>query len=203
MYTIRTTLPDSIIQTYMLLTLSIASYLIGAYKFSTIEHSIFAIFASLIFLIVTLNTKIPMALIAFAFTLGVSHHHYLMYLNIEDPTIIHEALSVTMLIFLGLSIFAASTVDYYAFAFNGILVSGLMTLIWLYLFNTYYQNTLLEFFIIYVSIMIFTIYVVADTYNLLKNYHHGPIEHATELFLDFINIFINLVRLLRYLKKKN
>jgi hypothetical protein len=203
MYYYELRLPGHIFQTYLLLVLSIGSYLIGAYTMASFGLSIFAIFLSFMFLFLVVTIKVPIMLIMFAFMIGVSHNPLFMYLNFIDPTIITEVLVATLLVFVGLTIIAFNTVYYSTFAVYGFLYTSLSTMMWLCLLNFFFKNGLFDMLLMYFSIVLFTGFIIVDTHDMLKNTTDGPVHHATQLFLDFINVFIGLVKLLRHLKKKD
>jgi modulator of FtsH protease len=195
-------LTGKIFQTYLLLTISIISYLFGTYVSISQNLVILTSFGSMLILLAVIITKSPIFLIIFSFMTGLSHNPMFLYLNMIDPTIISEALEATFIVFVGLTFIAYKTVKYNTFALYGLLYSCLSTILWLSILNIFYQNTLVDIILMYCSIIIFTGYIIVDTHMLLKKPQQNPVTNALQLFLDFINLFINLLRLLKYIKKK-
>lgn len=196
-------LPDSVHQTYFLLALSIISYLFGAYIPVGPGLSFSAVLVSFIFFFLTASSHHPIFLIGFAFSTGISHSVIFDHLNMIDPTIVQEALVATFMVFVGLSFIAFQTLDYSTFAMYGFLYSSLSSLIWMSILNIFFQNDMIELVGIYFTIVIFTGFVIVDTHSLIKNPDQSPVDHAIQLFLDFLNIFLNLVKLMKQMKKKN
>lgn len=195
-------LPNHICQTYMLLTFCIGSYLVGAYIFANVLLSIVAIIVSFILLFFLIVTESSLVLILFAFTVGISSGPMLVEVNLIDQSIITEALGATLLVFIGLTAMAFTMPnDYPIFAICGFLYSSLSTMIWLGLLNIFFRNELFDMLLTYASIIVFTGYIIVDTHYML-NSPRSPVYHAGQLFLDFINMFVNLVKLLWHLKRK-
>ena len=199
-------LPDTVSQTYLLVLGSIGLYLVGAYLPLSIDLiallMVPAIIASFIFVIMVSVTEQPIYLFAMAFSLGIIHTPVFLVADLIDPTIITEALVATFMVFVGLTYLAFNTSEYDTFALYGFLYSALSTMIWLGLFNIFVQNDIVEILVTYFSILMFSGFIIVDTHEMLKDKTRSPVRHATQLFLDFINMFINLLDLLADLKKK-
>lgn len=199
-------IPLAISQTYFLLAASIACYLFGAYTLSSSVVSVFGVCFSFALIFVVIATDNPWVLFAFAFATGVSHNPFFEYMNVVDPTIVQEALAATCILFFGLTWLAFTSSSYNSFVFCGLLYACLSNLIFMIFLNIFFQNTLLELFIMYCTIMLFTAFVIVDTHALIKDRARMPTQYALRLFLDFVNLFINMVKLLKHLKniqKKN
>jgi len=194
---------EEIFYTYLLFAFSIVSYLFGTQILISYDFAIFCIFGSFLLLLAVLTTQSPFFLILFSFVIGMNHNPIFEYLNVVDPTIITETLNATMMIFFGLTIIAFKIRNYNTFVLYGLLYSTLSTAIWLAILNMFYQNMLVDVFLMYISIMIFTGYIIIDTHSLLKNPHQSPVIHALQLFLDFVNLFINLLKFQKHIRRKN
>ena len=189
-------LPETICQTYALLAISIATYLVGSFV-NTFEFYYLSIVATFISLFLLIFTDKPIFLFIMAFCMGQVHMPVLTYLNAVNPMIVTEALSLTCLLFMGLTCFAFTTENYNIFAMYGTLYSLLSTALWIGLFNIFFfQNSLVEILLTYISISIFSIYVVVDTQYLMINSGKSPVQHAASLFLDFANLFVNILNIL-------
>lgn len=198
----RNELTDEIFQTYVLLAFSIGAYLFGAQVLLPASFLFLGIVISFILIFVIYVTQAPIYLFLFSFIVGTSHNPMFEYLNVVDPGIIMQALILSFLVLIGLTIIAFKTKTYYTFAICGFLYTCLSTILWLSILNLFVQNSLLDILLTYFSIVIFSGYIIFDTHNLLESPNNTPVTHALQLFLDFINLFINLVKLLRHLKKK-
>lgn len=204
----RKSLPETICQTYLLLSGCIALYLfsantVGMYAISMPYLSFIGIISSFGLLFATMATKMQLPLLAFAFSVGVSHHPMFDYLNFMEPSIIHHALSTTLMVFVGLTYLAFTTSEYPTFLLYGFLYSSLSTIVWMGLLNIFFRNSFLDLLLTYFSVMVFTLFVVYDTHDMIKNNNKTPVDHALQLFLDFVNLFVDLVKLLRHFKKRN
>lgn len=197
------TFTNEIFQTYLLLGISIIIYLIGAHISISRDLSPFIMLGVIFALVIVIITQSPVFLIVFCFLTGLYHNPLLTYLNIIDPSIINETLQATAMIFFGLTLIAHKTSDYNTFALYGILYSCLSTIIWLCIFNIFYQNVLIDLILMYISIVIFSGYIIVDTHNLLKNPFKSPVIHALHLFLDFMNLFVILLKIMKQVKRKN
>jgi len=196
-------LPDFIKHTYILLLVGIGTYLTGTFVALSIELSILAIIASFILLFCVIFTNNIIAFLIFTFTIGLSHHHFFEKMNMIDPFIIQESSIITFVIFGGLTIFALTSATYTNFLFKSILHIVLSSLILISLINIFVRNTFIEVLIIYSSIVIFSVFVVIDTQKILETGYKHPVKCALELFLDFINIFVNITRMMLKIKKKD
>ncbi len=196
-------LTEKIFQTYLLLTISIVTYLAGAYITFMYDMSMFLLFCLFALLTAVIITQSSVLLFVFSFVMGLYHNSFITYLNIINESIVNEALIATLMIFIGLTYISYKTSNYNIFAFYGVLYTCFSTIVWLMIFNIFYQNTLIDIFLMYASIVIFSGYIIYDTHNLLNNPHMSPVMHALNLFLDFINLFINLIKIVKQIKKKN
>lgn len=199
-YVVR--IPSQIVQTYILLSLSFGTYLIGAFITAPVYLSFVCMAMSFVMLFVVIATDHPISLMGFSFVIGLSHHQMFNYVNLIDPSIITEALAATLMVFIGLTYFAVKSPNYNAFRFYGIMYSALSTLIFVGILNLFIKNSVIELLSMYASIVIFSIYTIIDTQSMIER-RHTPVQAATHLFLDFINLFLNLIKLLKNMKKKD
>jgi len=200
-------IPNLVVNVYGLVFISILSFLLGAYMFNHIISNVMAfvaIIATFPLLFAVIFSESPLMMVIFAFVMGFSYHPVFAQIEMIDDTIIPEALCITLVLFIGLTFFALSCPDLVSFQFYGFLHSALSTLIVIGIVNIFYQNSFIELATIYVSIVVFSGFVIYDTQNLFHS-TRSPVHHALHLFLDFINLFIDIIRLLtkEKLKKKN
>lgn len=191
-------IPNLVVNVYGLVFISILSFLLGAYMFNHIISStlaLVAIIATFPLLFAVIFSESPLMMVIFAFVMGFAYHPVFAQIEMIDDTIILEALCITIILFFGLTLFTLSCQDLRSFQFFGFLHSILSTLIVIGIVNIFYHNSFIELAIIYVSIVVFSCFVVYDTANLFYS-HESPVHHALHLFLDFINLFIYIIRLL-------
>ena len=137
---------------------------------------------------------------AFVFMTGVTAAPLLSsVLTISGgATIIGNAFLMTSVIVGGMSMIAVkSTKDFTGFAkpmFISILVIFAFSLINVFLLH----NPIISIVISSVIVLIFSFMVIIDTQNLINGSYETPIEGAISLYIDFLNIFLSLVRLLGF-----
>lgn len=118
-------------------------------------------------------------------------------ISFYEVTIIIQALVLTVGIFVSLTAFAMQT-KYDFSSWQSYLISGLWVLIlvgFIQLFIPF--NSVLELIISVVTALIFSALIVVDTQNILLRV--SPDEYiiaSVELYLDFINLFIAILRIL-------
>src|SRR5205823_3928027 len=98
--------PETIRHTYIMFTISIVVYLLGAHISSNYIISLISMVASLVFAFCIMKTQAPIFLVCMAFCVGLTNNQFFEYINLIDPSIIKEALWVTTVIFIGLSYLA-------------------------------------------------------------------------------------------------
>jgi len=199
----NTFLSTNVQQTYFLLTISIVCFLVGMHIPFSMGIVIGSLIISFVCLFIMMTTESPYALFAMALTMGISQRPMVLYTNMIDSSIIVEALGSTLLVFIGLTYLAFTTTNYSTFALYGLLYSGLSSIICISLMNIFFQNTFIELLMTFFSVMLFSGFIILDTHSLIKNTSRSPVMHAAQLFLDFANLFVDLVKLLRDLKKRN
>eukprot|EP00607_Mallomonas_marina_P003266 CAMPEP_0182427762 /NCGR_PEP_ID=MMETSP1167-20130531/19331_1 /TAXON_ID=2988 /ORGANISM="Mallomonas Sp, Strain CCMP3275" /LENGTH=111 /DNA_ID=CAMNT_0024610223 /DNA_START=510 /DNA_END=845 /DNA_ORIENTATION=+ len=90
---------------------------------------------------------------------------------------------------------------------GGILSSATTLLLVLGLANMFMGSIKVYMFQLYVGLMAFSGFVIFDTQMIIEKAHHGSRDfagHASELFVDFVAIFIRLLLILmRQAEKKD
>jgi len=112
------------------------------------------------------------------------------------PTAAGNALAATCAVFLGLSIYAATTKRDFSFL-GGFLVTALIALIVTQLLNVFiFKSPAVFGAYSAVGAMIFSGFILFDTQRLMRTQAFGdPIGFALSLYLDFINLFLMLLNL--------
>ncbi|KAA8916238.1 hypothetical protein TRICI_001606 [Trichomonascus ciferrii] len=124
--------------------------------------------------------------------------------SLYDTRIVLQAVALTFVIFLGVSIFAIQTrydltgwAGYLNIALWGLIGFGLVAI-----FVPFGSKVEL----IYSSIgaLVFTGYILVDTQLILKKFHpEDEVAAAVSLYLDIINLFLNILRILNEIQNDN
>ncbi|AGC01739.1 BAX inhibitor (BI)-1/YccA-like protein family [Acanthamoeba polyphaga moumouvirus] len=201
----ETRIKDVVWKTYLMLTISIICFLFSSlieWNESIITLSFYSNII-LVFLIVIYKNVVY--LISLSFCLGITISPVISVITIINPNIIFLALVTTALIFIGLSIIGIyfNTTYDNIYLVSGIMYSCLSTIIWLSILNYFFRLPFVEIIILYSSLVIFSIYTIMDTNNLLKTSNGNTVIHAMNLFLNFANLFLDILTLIIKLKTKN
>ena len=123
---------------------------------------------------------------------------------IYDPYSILYILGVTSLIFLGMTIYGLKTKEN-LLAYSRFFKGGLITLLIVSLLNLFLKISILGWFISVCSVVLFTALIAYDVNRLVKTFENNNLSEedynklstigALTLYLDFINIFLNLLKL--------
>ena len=118
--------------------------------------------------------------------------------SVSGNEIIFQALILTFIVFIGMSILSIFIKDV---SFLGkFLFIGLISIIVVGLFNLFFQSTLLNSVLSGLGAIIFSLYILYDTKNATENINQSPIIPVLELYLDLVNLFMDILNLLN-LKK--
>ncbi|BCS82902.1 BAx inhibitor (BI)-1/yccA-like protein family [Cotonvirus japonicus] len=192
-----TVLNEVVWKTYILLAASIICYLIGAH-IPLISNPIINIVTLISILILVIYIKHYLLLFCFALNLGFIHNLMFEIIFQMNPNIIIITLGSTFLTFGGLSLIAfnVKTNNVNIFVIYGVLYTSLSTILWLTILNIFLEIELLSLLITYVSIVIFSLYTIIDTYKMIHSPNSNPVDHALSLFLNFINLFVDIVKII-------
>jgi modulator of FtsH protease len=108
---------------------------------------------------------------------------------------IRDAFLLSVVGFGGLTAYALTTRKDFSFL-GGALSMGLFVLIGAGLLNLFLGSSVFGLAIASVSVLLFGAYVLYDTSRLLKQGEDDPVGVAIQLYLDFLNIFLALLRIL-------
>jgi len=137
-------------------------------------------------------------LYAFTFISGVTTYPIVShYLTAIGPNPVLLALATTTTVFTGLAIYASTTKRDLSFL-GGMLMAALLALIAISIFNIFWplsSTGMLAFS--FIGVLVFSGYILFD-FNRMK--HHGVSAEevplmALSLYLDFINLFISILRI--------
>ncbi|MBU8880485.1 Bax inhibitor-1/YccA family protein [Bacillus sp. FJAT-29790] len=137
-------------------------------------------------------------LYVFTFISGITTYPIVShYLTTIGPNPVLLALATTTTVFTGLAVYASTTKRDLTFL-GGILMAALLALIAISIFNIFWplsSTGMLAFS--FVGVLVFSGYVLFD-FNRMKQYGVTAEEvplMALNLYLDFINLFINILRI--------
>lgn len=131
------------------------------------------------------------------FTLCESYGIGMVAATLESE-ILFQALLLTAVVFIGLTLFAFQT-KYDFTSWQGAASIGLWVLIgWGFMFMFFPQHSsTVELVYSGLGALVFAVYVVIDTQNIMRNYHlEDEVPACIALYLDLLNLFLYIVRLL-------
>jgi len=200
--------PKKIFNVFFLLFTGIALYLIGAYgmifnyipKYITPLELVFQLGIALLLLFLVLLSQSAISFYIFALILGTFHQSFFRNASLIDSNIVLNALLLTCFIFGGLTFIAFWCPTSGKFITYGSLYTILLNITWLLFLNLFLHNELLDLCLICISIGIFSLYTIKDIHQ-ITNDDNGPVYHALNLFLNFVNFFVDIIRLLIKIKK--
>lgn len=192
--------------TYMLLSMTLVVAAIAAYMSSQIHVGPIAYIAIVVLSFVALfaihafkNSGVGVALV-FAFTAlnGFSMGPILQsYLSLpQGPTLIASAAGITALLFACLSAYVLVTKKDFSFM-GGMLFMALLALVLVSLVAMFFSVPMLNLALAYVSVILFSGFVLYDTSNIVNGGQNNYILATVELYLNISNIFLSVLRILR------
>jgi len=201
---------------YSTLTLSLAAAALGAWiNFSMRIGSFLTVLASIAILVWFKVTPYEgprssqlhrvALLLSFALFWGASMAPFLEYtLSLKDGAgLILQALGATTAMFACFSGAALLSQRRSYLYLCGFLSSSISTLLWIGVCNLFFRSELLTNISLYFGLIVFSGFVVFDTQIMVEKAYNGDLDyagHTLELFVDFVAIFIRILRLLS--KKK-
>ena len=132
-----------------------------------------------------------------AYTVGTAVSFY-------DTQLVLEALLITSALFVGLTLFTFQT-KYDFVSWGGFLYMGLWAMILTGFVGAFFPHGR-TFEIVYAGFgtLLFSGYVLYDTQNILRHYSVDEyIAASVSLYLDFLNLFLNILRLLNAANSDN
>lgn len=193
--------------TYMLLSMTLVWSAVLAYAGTQVTFSLplslGLLVGSLVTLFATLALRnsvwgLPMV---FAFTgmmgfsLGPVLQHYLSLAN--GGTLIMTAAGMTALIFGALSFYVLTTRKDFSFL-GGFLFVGLLVLVLASLVGLFFPMPMLQVALSAVGVLIFSGYVLYDTSKIIHGGETSYISATVSLYLDILNLFLDLLRLVGF-----
>ncbi|XP_046965197.1 probable Bax inhibitor 1 [Vanessa cardui] len=153
------------------------------------------------------NTKLRLGyLLGFGLTSGMSMGPLLDYVSFVDPSIIVTALLGTTIVFVCFSI-AAMLADRGSWLFlGGTLMTLLSSMSLMTLVNIFMQSQFLYQAHLYLGLMLMCGFVLFDTQLIIEKRRMGNkdfVQHALELFIDFIGMLRRLLIILTQKEEQN
>lgn len=153
------------------------------------------------------NTNLRLGyLLGFGLTSGMGLGPLLDYVSIVDPSIIVTALLGTTIVFVCFSI-AAMLAERGSWLFlGGTLMTLLSSMSLMALVNIFMQNHFLYQAHLYLGLILMCGFVLFDTQLIIEKRRMGNkdfVQHALELFIDFIGILRRLLIILTQKEKEN
>lgn len=199
-------------QTYQLFAASLLAASVGAYVgifalaglFLQSVATFWILFAVEIGLLIALQVKkreAPLNLIllfAFTFCSGLTLTP-LLYSVLALPAggvIVAQAFTLTTVAFAGLSLFAMNTKKDFTMMGKALFIVLLVVLA-ASILNFFMQSGFLSLAISSVAAILFSFYILYDTQNIIRGNYETPIEGAVALYIDFVNLFVSLLNILR------
>lgn len=117
--------------------------------------------------------------------------------SLYDTQIVLEALTITLVVFIGLTLFAFQT-KYDFTSWAGILNSVLFCLIGIGFIWFFFQpSSTAELVYSSIGAIVFSGYILVDTQLIMRKFNvEEEVPAAISLYLDIINLFLNILRIL-------
>ncbi|MCM3217385.1 Bax inhibitor-1/YccA family protein [Niallia taxi] len=145
-------------------------------------------------------------LYAFTFISGITTYPIVShYISTIGANVVIMALGTTTVVFAGLAIYATTTKRDLSFL-GGMLMAALLALIVISIVNIFWPlGTTAMLVYSFIGVLVFSGYVLFD-FNRMKHYgvsaEQVPLM-ALNLYLDFVNLFINILRIFGILSSKD
>ena len=187
--------------TYMYVLLGIVMATIGAgiglMMYKSITGLVFLLFVALEFgtLFWFIYKKSVLSYNVFTFLTGLTLAPLLGHLIISgQTTVIFQALLGTGIVVGGLTTYTLTTKNDFM-KYSTIMFWILLALVIVSFINILIGSSLLALVISWISIVVFSIYIIIDTQEVLYT-DIEPLDAAMNLYLDILNIFVSLLRIL-------
>lgn len=199
---------------YLTLSTILGISAIGAYfQIVTNFPSMAAGLLSFVFLLgITISTftgvsqeKRLALLAAFSFFEGASLGTLINHVAKIDPNIIAVALVCTTGIFIAFSAVAMFSPRRSYLYLGGYLSFSIFFMLVASIFNIFVRSSGINWFLLYGGLVMFMTYVIYDTQVIIEKASFGNVDyinHALELFIDFVAIFVRILIILSDKKEK-
>ncbi|WP_024791579.1 Bax inhibitor-1/YccA family protein [Lebetimonas sp. JS032] len=159
----------------------------------------------LLFGLLAAKNKTPLNLVllfAFTFMTGFTLAPTLaVYVARNMGYVIGEAFGLTAVAFGALTVFAMNTKKDFT-TMGKMLFITLIVLIVASIANIFLHLPMLQLIIASVGAVLFSMFILFDTQNIIRGNVSSEIEAAVALYLDFLNLFISLLQILGFLNNE-
>lgn len=203
-------------QTYQLLAASVLAASAGTYVglgmlsilMGPVRWVLFGVELALIFFIIPMVKNIPginlITLFVFTFITGLTVAPLLgsVLSMANGAMIVGQALLMTGFAFGAISMFAMTTKKDFT-SIGRILLISLVVFIVAAISNIFIQSSMLQLAIASVGVILFSVLILYNTQNIIKNAYDTPIEAALSLYLSVLNLFVSILQLLGFAKSED
>jgi len=159
----------------------------------------------LLFGLFAAKNKTPLNLVllfAFTFLTGFTLAPTLaLFISRDMGYVIGEAFGLTAVAFGALTIFAMNTKRDFT-TMGKMLFITLIVLVVAAIVNIFLQLPMLQLIIAAVGAVLFSMFILYDTQNIIRGNVSSEIEAAVSLYLDFLNLFVSLLQILGFLNSE-
>lgn len=143
-------------------------------------------------------------LFAFTFITGMSFSPLITALLLipDGGTIIIQALFLTLASVFGLSVFAFTTSKNFLGS-AGVMIYVLLFFALVIGLNIYLKSAFLDTLFSFIGVIIFSIYLVINTQRLIYEENGDAIAAAILIYLDILNLFINILKIVSFFHRKD
>jgi len=193
-------------ETYKLFAASMMAGAVGAYVGIPMASTLAAWHWPLFFVAIGLLIGLHFAkhkaglnltlLFAFTFTTGLMIAPLLSYvLNMSGGgAIVGNAFLMTSVIFGTMSFYSIKTTKDFT-GYGKPLFIALIVIIVFDIINIFIGSPMMAIVSSSAAVLLFSVFIIYDTQNIMKGAYETPIEGAVALYLDFFNIFVNLLQI--------
>lgn len=120
-----------------------------------------------------------------------------LYQASGNGIIVLEAFAITSIVFIGLTFFTFQSRINFDFLGPGLFVSILVLLVWGLFANLFFNSFVVSQLYALAGTIIFSLFIVYDTHQIMARLSYDDYVHAAiSLYLDFLNLFLFILRLL-------
>ncbi|RXJ84040.1 Bax inhibitor-1/YccA family protein [Arcobacter sp. CECT 8985] len=174
---------------------------IVAYLAGPLMWVLFAVELGLIFFVIPKVKNTPgvnlAVLFAFTFITGLTIAPLLtaIFAMPSGASIVGQAFLMTAVAFGGISMFAMTTKRDFS-SIGKFLFIALIIMIVAGISNIFIQSSMFQLVIASAGALLFSVFILFDTQQIIRGGYDSPVEAALSLYLDFFNLFVSLLQIL-------
>ncbi|KAL0237891.1 hypothetical protein GEMRC1_012365 [Eukaryota sp. GEM-RC1] len=117
-------------------------------------------------------------------------------ISMYEQSVVNQAVLATAVLFIGLTVYAFTTKKDYSMS-RGMMWAACLGLISMMLMNIIFRSSALDLLIGYVGVIVFSFFIIVDTQFIMKRCDLDDyVIGAIELYLDIINLFLYLLKMI-------